>query len=62
HPEEHLEETGIAESMRRIMLNDRLLGIGAKEARMEILGGMMPQDDTHRQASLVKVYGLGRSF
>ncbi len=62
HPEEHLEETGIAESMRRIMLNDRLLGIGVREARMEILGGMMPQDDTYRQENLEKVYGLGRSF
>ena len=62
HPEEHLEETGIAESMRRIMLNDRLLGIGVREARMDILGGMMPQDDTYRQENLEKVYGLGRSF
>ena len=62
HPEEHLEETGIAESMRRIMLNDRLLGIGVREAHMEILGGMMPQDDTYRQENLEKVYGLGRSF
>ena len=52
----------LADSMRRIMLNDRLLGIGVKEARMEILGGMMPQDDTYRQANLVKVYDLGRSF
>ena len=62
HPEEHLEDTGIAESMRRIMLNDRLLGIGVKEARMEILGGMMPQDNTYRQANLEKVYDLGRYF
>lgn len=62
HPKEHLEETGIAESMRRIMLNDRLLGIGVREAHMEILGGMMPQDDTYRQDNLAKVYDLGRSF
>ena len=62
HPEAHLEETGIAESMRRIMLNDRLLGIGVREARMEILGGMMPQDDTYRQVNLAKVYDLGKTF
>jgi NAD(P)H dehydrogenase (quinone) len=37
HTEEHLEETGIAEAMRRIMLNDRLLGVGVRQARMEIL-------------------------
>jgi len=42
HTIEHLEKIGIAESMRRVMLNDRLLGIGVKEAVMEILGGIMP--------------------
>ena len=40
--------------MRQIMINDRLLGIGVKEARMEILGGMMPQDDTCRHPTLKK--------
>jgi len=60
HTNEHLEETGIAEAMRRIMLNDRLLGVGVKEARMEILGGMMPKDDTFRQANLEKAYEIGR--
>ena len=62
HTVEHLEETGIAEAMRRVMLNDRLLGVGVKEARMEILGGMMPKDDTFRRANLEKAYELGRSF
>ena len=62
HTVEHLEETGIAEAMRRIMLNDRLLGVGVKEARMEILGGMMPKDDTYRQANLARAYEIGRSF
>jgi NAD(P)H dehydrogenase (quinone) len=62
HPVKHLEEAGIAESMRRIMLNDRLLGVGIGEARMEILGGMMPQDDTSRRVNLEKAYELGRSF
>ena len=62
HPLEHLEQIGIAESMQRIMLNDRLLGVGVKEARMEILGGMMPKDDTHRQKNLEKAYYLGRNL
>jgi NAD(P)H dehydrogenase (quinone) len=44
------------------MLNDRLLGVGIKEARMEILGGMMPKDQTYREENLKKAYGLGRSF
>ncbi|MCX5752206.1 MAG: hypothetical protein NTW97_01030 [Candidatus Krumholzibacteria bacterium] len=56
------EETGIAEAMRCVMLNDRLLGVGVKEARMEILGGMMPKDDTFRRANLERAYELGRSF
>jgi NAD(P)H dehydrogenase (quinone) len=60
HTAEHLEETGVAEAMRRIMLNDRLLGVGVREARLEILGGMMPKDDTYRQANLAKAYALGR--
>lgn len=62
HTVEHLEETGIADSMRKIMLNDRLLGIGVKQAQMEILGGMMPNDDTFRQANLDKAYFLGKNF
>ncbi|MGD8813684.1 MAG: NAD(P)H-dependent oxidoreductase [Anaerolineales bacterium] len=62
HTTEHLEETGIAESMQHIMLQDRLLGVGVREARMEILGGMMPGDDTHRAENLAKAYNLGKSL
>ncbi len=62
HTVEHLEEIGIAESMERIMLQDRLLGVGVREARMEILGGMMPGDDTHRAENLAKAYDLGKSI
>jgi NAD(P)H dehydrogenase (quinone) len=62
HTLEHLEQIGIAESMKHIMLNDRLLGVGVKEARMEILGGMMPKDDTYRQQNLDKAYKLGRDL
>ena len=62
HTLEHLEETGIAESMKRIMLNDRLLGVGVNEARMEILGGMMPKDDTYRQENLEIAYNLGKNL
>jgi NAD(P)H dehydrogenase (quinone) len=62
HPLEHLEETGITESMERIMLHDRLLGVGVKEARMVTLGGMMPGDDTYRQGNLERAYDLGRNL
>jgi len=62
HTVEHLEETGIAEGMRRIMLNDRLLGVGVRQAHMEILGGMMPLDDTYRERNLRRAYELGKEF
>ncbi|UCF63252.1 MAG: NAD(P)H-dependent oxidoreductase [bacterium] len=62
HTEKHLEETGIADSMRKIMLNDRLLGVGVKKAEMVILGGIMPNDDTYRHPNLLKAYQLGKNF
>ncbi|MHC4774589.1 MAG: NAD(P)H-dependent oxidoreductase [Planctomycetota bacterium] len=62
HTEAHLEETGIAESMRHIMLNDRLLGVGVQAATMEILGGMMPGDDTWRARNLQRAYAQGRDL
>lgn len=62
HPVEHLEEIGVAESMRRVMLGDRLLGVGVKEARMEILGGMVENDPATRRQNLERAYQLGRGF
>lgn len=62
HTVEHLEEIGIAESMRRVMLGDRLLGVGVGEARMEILGGMMGNDEVVRKRNLERAYQLGRGF
>jgi hypothetical protein len=44
------------------MVNDRLLGVGVKEAKMEIFGGMMPNDDTYRHGNLAKAYNLGRNL
>ncbi len=62
HTVDHLEETGIAEAMRRIIVHDRLLGIGVEQASMEILGGMMPLDNTYREQNLQRAYDLGRGF
>jgi NAD(P)H dehydrogenase (quinone) len=66
HTEEHLEEIGIADSMRRVMVNDRLLGVGVREARMEILGGMVAtvlgEGDEVRRGNLERAYALGREF
>lgn len=62
HPVEHLEEIGIADSMRRVMLNDRLLGVGVKQAEMEILGGMVENDASIRNRNLERAYILGKEF
>jgi len=62
HPVEHLEEIGIASSMRCVMLNDRLRGVGIKDVAMEILGGMVSQDPQVRQRNLDRAYELGRTF
>jgi NAD(P)H dehydrogenase (quinone) len=62
HPVEHLEQTGVAESMRRIMLHDRLLGVGVREAEMVILGGIMPGDTACRQNGLATACRLGATF
>jgi len=48
--------------MRRVMLNGRLQGIGVNEAKMEILGGMMPGVATYREANLERAYNLGREL
>jgi NAD(P)H dehydrogenase (quinone) len=62
HTAEYLEETGIAQCMRQIMLNDRLLGIGVKEAQMEILGGMLPGSTAYREENLRRAYELGKTL
>ena len=62
HTVEHLEETGIAEAMRRLMLDDRLLGIGVREAELVILGGMTVKEAEFRDANIERAYELGRSF
>ena len=62
HTVEHLEETGIAQAMRKIMIDDRLGSFGIEDLDMEILGGMMPGDETYRAENLRKAYVLGKKF
>jgi len=62
HTREHLEETGIAESIRRIMLNDRLYGVGIPEASMEILGGMLPGLDACKEINLMRAFESGKNL
>ena len=62
HPVEHLEEIGIAPSMRCVMLNDRLYGAGINDVKMEILGGMVNHDPAQREKNLGQAHELGRTF
>jgi NAD(P)H dehydrogenase (quinone) len=62
HTVAHLEETGVAGALRKIMLDDRLRGIGVTDARLEILGGMLPKVETYREANLARARELGRTL
>ena len=63
HTREHLEETGITESMRCIYLNDRLRPeIGVAQADMVVLAGMGEGDESIRQKNLAQAYQLGKEF
>lgn len=62
HPTDHLEELGIGESMRHIMLEDRLLGVGIREASMEILGGQAMGEESIREKNLETAFRLGKEL
>lgn len=63
HTCEHLEKIGIAESMRRIYLNDRLRPeIGVAQADMVVLGGTAEGGESVRQKKLARAYQLGKGF
>jgi NAD(P)H dehydrogenase (quinone) len=57
-----LEKQGIAQSMKCIMLNDRLGGPGIKEASMEILAGTTGDDGTIKNEHLKRARELGKHF
>ncbi len=63
HTLEHLEETGIAESMRCIYLNDRLRPeIGVARADMVVLGDTAEGGEGVRQKNFAQAYQLGKEF
>lgn len=62
HTAEHLEQTGIAECLRRVMLGDRLLGVGVKRAELVLLGGVLPLDDSWHERNLQSAHEAGRGF
>lgn len=62
HSVEHLEEIGILKSMRTVMLNDRLIGVGAEQAEMVVLGGTISGEKGGREKSLQKAFELGKNI
>jgi NAD(P)H dehydrogenase (quinone) len=62
HTIKHLTETGIAQSMRLVFLDDRLLNVGIPSVHMEILGGMTNADENRRLINLNLARELGRRF
>ncbi len=62
HPVEHLEKIGIAESMRTIMIKDRLFNVGIKKAKMVILGGMTLNNPKVRKENLQSAFNFGKNI
>jgi NAD(P)H dehydrogenase (quinone) len=62
HPFEHLEETGMVEAMERVIVQDRLLGVGIPEARLEILGGLSGNPPEIRARHLLRAKEIAEMF
>lgn len=62
HTEAYLEQIGIAQSMRKIMLNDRIIGVLSKEAEMFILGGMTSKEPNIKEANLNRAFEIGQAL
>ena len=60
HTVEHLEETGIAESMRCSMINDRLRNVGFTKTKMVILGGMTEKSEKTTRSNLKEAFKCGK--
>jgi NAD(P)H dehydrogenase (quinone) len=58
HTKEELEEAGIAESIRTVMLYDRMTHVGMEGAGLYLLGGC--PEEVNRKNNLAWVYRLGR--
>ncbi|MFN7958148.1 MAG: NAD(P)H-dependent oxidoreductase [Holophagaceae bacterium] len=62
HTDEKLETLGLREAHRRVMVEDRLLGVGIPEARLELLGGLSGNPEEVRRQLLARARDLGRGF
>jgi NAD(P)H dehydrogenase (quinone) len=62
HTDEKLDALGLREAHHRIMVEDRLLGVGIPEARLELLGGLSGNPAEVRQQLLDQARELGQEF
>jgi len=62
HSDEKLDQLGLREAHRRVIVDDRLLGVGIPEARLELLGGMSGNDPEVRARLLTRAGDLGLGF
>jgi NAD(P)H dehydrogenase (quinone) len=62
HDDEKLAALGMREAHHRVMVEDRLLGVGIPEARLELLGGLSGNPPEVRAGLLEKTRAWGRSF
>lgn len=62
HDDAKLDALGIREAHRRVMVEDRLLGVGIPEARLELLGGLSGNPPEVRARLLGVARELGRTF
>ena len=62
HTDEKLDALGLREAHHRVMVEDRLLGVGIPEARLALLGGLSGNPPEVRARLLIRAEELGRAF
>ena len=62
HTDATLDTLGLREAHRKVMVEDRLLGVGIPEAELELLGGLSGNPPEVRARLLATAEALGRRF
>ncbi len=62
HTDEKLDALGLREAHRKVMVEDRMLGVGIPEGRLELLGGLSGNLPEERRRILAAANSLGCAF
>lgn len=62
HTDEKLDALGLREAHHRVMVEDRLLGVGIPEASLQLMGGLSGPVPEFRRALLERATALGAGF